>query len=190
MRHELCCLFLGLAHATPRGWRWRVGKRCDGNDVERVGTQLLLRRGGGEDSEGEGRKRGVLDVRRGGTRDMADEDRREAPSWLCHMAYAYMQKGTLGRTYLYWVLTGDHRRASRRRGRRSWEEADSVRRRMYAHCRDFGWYTPVLDPGLDRDRDQQHASRCPRSCSLPEVLGLLDFRLHETTTRGYPYPRC
>jgi hypothetical protein len=65
------------------------------------GSQLLLRRGGGEDSEGEGRKRGVLDVRRGGTRECADEDRREAPRWLCHMAYAYTLKGRWGgRTYL------------------------------------------------------------------------------------------
>lgn len=39
------------------------------------------------------------------------------------------------------------------------------------------------DPGPDRDRDQLHASRCHRSCSL---LGVLGFRLHETTARGYP----
>jgi hypothetical protein len=68
------------------------------------GSQFLLRRGGGEDSEGDGRKRGVLDVRRGGIRECADEDRREAPSWLCHMAYAYTQKEVLGRTHLYCVL--------------------------------------------------------------------------------------
>jgi hypothetical protein len=68
------------------------------------GSHFLLRRGGGDDLEGDGRKRGVLDVRRGGTRECPDEDRQEAPSWLCHMAYAYMQKGALGRTHLYWVL--------------------------------------------------------------------------------------
>ena len=40
------------------------------------GSQFLLRRGGGEDSEGDERKRGVLDARRGGT---SDEDRRRYP---------------------------------------------------------------------------------------------------------------
>ena len=35
----------------------------------------------------------MRDVEGGGTRDRADEERRELPSWLCHMAYAYMRKG-------------------------------------------------------------------------------------------------
>jgi hypothetical protein len=53
--------------------------------------QLLFRRGGGNDSEGEGRKKDVLDVRRGGTRECTDEDRREAPRWLCHVTYPYVE---------------------------------------------------------------------------------------------------
>ena len=44
------------------------------------------------------RKRDVLDARRGGTRDRADEERREAPSWLCHMAYDTCRKG-IGETH-------------------------------------------------------------------------------------------
>ena len=58
------------------------------------GSQVLSRRGGGEDSEGKGRKRGVLDARRGGT---SDEERREVPAcraWFCQVlscgVYAYM----------------------------------------------------------------------------------------------------
>jgi hypothetical protein len=106
---------------------------------------------------------------------------------LSHGVVCIHAEGTLGRADVPGVGPhDDHQRASRRRVRRSWVKADSVKRRMYAHCRDFGGYTPVLDPGLDRDRDQLHASRCPRSCS---VLGLLGCCLHETTTRGYPYPR-
>ena len=34
----------------------------------------------------------------------ADEECREAPSWLCYMAYAYMQKGHREVQNLYWVL--------------------------------------------------------------------------------------
>jgi hypothetical protein len=58
------------------------------------GSQFLLRQDGGEEE----------DVRRGGTRECAVEDRREAPSWLCHMVHTYPQKGALERTHLYWVL--------------------------------------------------------------------------------------
>jgi hypothetical protein len=93
------------------------------------GSQFLLRRGGGDDSDGEGRKRGVLDVRRGGMRECADEDRREAPSWLCHMAYVYA-KGGVGADAP--VLCP---RGGGRRGRRSREKADSVAGRMYARRR-------------------------------------------------------
>ena len=49
------------------------------------GSQFLLRRGGGEDLEGEGRKRGVLDARRG---SRSDEERREVPAcraWFCYV---------------------------------------------------------------------------------------------------------
>ena len=42
---------------------------------------------GEEDSGGEGRKRDVLNARHGGTKDWPDEELREAPSWLCRMAY-------------------------------------------------------------------------------------------------------
>ena len=69
------------------------------------GSQFLLRRVGGEDSEGEGWKRGVFDARRGGTRD---EERWEVPArraQFCHVAYMRTcRKGIEKRTHLYWVL--------------------------------------------------------------------------------------
>jgi hypothetical protein len=122
-------------------------------------------------------------VERQGNARMTIARRRPAGSVTCIHA-----KGGVGTDAPVLGPNDDHLHASRRRGRRSWQEANSVRRRMYVHCRNLGgWYTPVLDSGLDLDRDQLHASQRPRSCSLPVVLG---FRLHETTTRGYPYPRC
>ena len=69
------------------------------------GSQFLLRRVGGEDSEGEGRKRGVLDARRGGT---SDEERPEVPAcraWFCHVAYMRTcRKGIEKHTHLYGVF--------------------------------------------------------------------------------------
>ena len=47
---------------------------------------------------------------------------------------------------------------------------------MHAHriTLGSGWDTPVLDPSLGCDRDQQQASRCHCSCSLVGLLGLRD----------------
>ena len=70
------------------------------------GSQFLLRRGGEEDSEGEGRKRGIFDARRGGT---SDEERRELPAcsgWFCHVGFCMRtcRTGMEKHTHLYWVL--------------------------------------------------------------------------------------
>jgi hypothetical protein len=66
------------------------------------GSRFLLRRGGGEDSEGEGRKRGVLDMRRESTRSarMRTAGRQMA---LSHGVCIHAE-GTLERMYLYRVL--------------------------------------------------------------------------------------
>ena len=61
--YELCGVSPALARAASRGG-------CDGESEDNVtemtssgsGSQFLLRRGGGEDLEGEGRKRGVSDA--------------------------------------------------------------------------------------------------------------------------------
>ena len=84
MNYVMCILLL-------RALRRRGGG--DGESEEDVtemtwsgsGSQFLLRRGGGEDLEGEGRKRGVLDARRG---SRSDEERREVPAcraWFCYV---------------------------------------------------------------------------------------------------------
>ena len=70
------------------------------------GSQFLLRRGRGEDSEGEGRQRGAFDARRGGT---SDEERREVPAcsgWFCHVAYCMgtCRKGIEKHTHLYGIF--------------------------------------------------------------------------------------
>jgi hypothetical protein len=66
VRHELWCLFLALARCARGGGGGESEDEVTEMTSRGSGSQLLLRRGGGEDSEGEGRKRGVLDVRRGG----------------------------------------------------------------------------------------------------------------------------
>ena len=137
--------------------------------------------GPGGDSEGEGRKRSVFDVRRGGT---SDEERREVPAcsgWFCHVAYCMRtcKTGIEKDTDLYWVLIFDLH-ASRRRGR-----SDSIARRMYA-CTHTGkcWlgHTSIGPWSRSRSGPTVHISM-----SLPDLLG---FRLHDPTRRGYPCPRC
>ena len=93
------------------------------------GSQFLLRRGRREDSEGEGRKRGVFDARRGGT---SDDERREVPACsgsFCYVAYCMRtcKKGIEKHTR----IRGSHRGSdlhARRQGR-----PDSATWRMYTH---------------------------------------------------------
>ena len=147
------------------------------------GSQFLLHRGGGEDSEGEGRKRGVFDARRGGT---SDEERREVPAcsgWFCHVAYCMRTCRTCieKHTHLYVVfimgMICTHL------------DVGGGRTLLHDVCMHARTQENVglgqLDPCLDHDRDQQCASRC--RCLVPDLLRL---RLHDPTTRGYPCPLC
>ena len=78
MCHELRRLYLALARTASRGWRrWGIRRRLDGDDVDWVWIPVTVAPGRGEDSEGEGRKRDVIEARRGGIRD---EERRELPA--------------------------------------------------------------------------------------------------------------
>ena len=75
---------------------------------------------------------------------------------------------------------GSDLHASRRRGGR----ALLLNVCMYACEQENGRLGHLLDPGLDLDRGQQCASW------RRLALDLLRLRLHDTTTRGYPCPRC
>ena len=149
------------------------------------GSQFLLRRWGGEDSEGEGRKRGVFDARRGGT---SDEERREVPACsgrFCHVAYCMRtcRTGIEKHTHLYGVLIMGviytHLHVG---GDRTLLHGVCI---THAHRKTLGWDIPLSDVGLDHDRNQQCASRC--HCLVPDLLRL---GLHDPTKRGYPCPWC
>ena len=115
-------------HACRRGG----GGESEDNVTEMTssgsGSRYLLRQGGGEDSGGEGRKRGVFDARRGGT---SDEERRvpACSGWFCHEAYCMRtcRKGIVKHTPIRDLHHGSNLHASRRHGR-----PDSVMPRMYA----------------------------------------------------------
>ena len=146
------------------------------------GSQFLLRRGGGEDSEDDGRKKGALDARRRGT---GDEERREVPAcraWFCHVAYMRTRKKGIEKdTPVRGLHHGSDLHAFRRRGR-----SDSAALRMYActqknvelrHTSIGPWSQSRLGPTVRISMSQPGA-------------GSTSSLSHETTTRGYPCPRC
>ena len=122
------CIFLLRALHQGGG-----GRESDDEVTEMTssgsGSQFVLRRGGGEDSQGDGRKRGVFDVRRGGT---SDEERREVPAcsgWFCYVAFMRTyREGIEKHTHVRGPHHGSDLHASRRRGR-----LDSVTLRVYAY---------------------------------------------------------
>ena len=92
------------------------------------GSQFLWRRG--EDEEGEGRKRDVLDARRGGTRDEETPGGARVSGRFCHVAYMRTcRKDIEKHIHLYWFL---------------------IMRMIFTHL-DVGggqtiWDIPLLDP--------------------------------------------
>ena len=153
MRHELCSVYLPPARTAPMVWRrWEIRIRRDGNNVEWSGSQFF------SCAKGEGKTRRV----KGGrgvfwTRDVEAQVMRSArvSGQFCEVDYMRTcRKGIEKHTHLYWVFIMGVICMHLNVGG-GWTLLCCVC--MHTYENDRLRHTSI-GPGVDHDRDQQHAS--------------------------------